>query len=213
MAAEQTTSKKVKVIGTQTYINATTGELEDMQVQSIEDRDFNFTKIWMKNLIATMELVGNQKTKLAYWIIDNLNKENQLIITYRKMSEETKISIETVRMTMKILLDADFLRKIQNGVYIVNPDIVFKGTRGARLNVLNIYQNEAQHITMTDDEKIKNYRSSIKYLEEKIKKLEMKKAIQAADGNYYVEQSLPLDEDDIAQQDKATKPEIQKQAS
>ena len=59
----QTTEKKVKVIGTQLYINATTGELEEMQVTSIENRDFNFTKVWMKNFIATLELVGNQKSK------------------------------------------------------------------------------------------------------------------------------------------------------
>ena len=40
---DQTTTKRVKVVGTEEYINTRTGELEQMQVTSIEDRDFNFT--------------------------------------------------------------------------------------------------------------------------------------------------------------------------
>lgn len=186
---QQTTTKKVKVIGTQQYINASTGELEEMQVTELQDRDFNFTKIWLKNLITKLELVGNQKTKLAYWIIDHLNKENQLVMTYRQMSKESKISLETVRMTMKILMDADFIRRLNIGAYVVNPDVVFKGSRGARLNILSVY-NTAEHVTMTDTEKIKCYRKSIKLLEEKIQKLEIKSATLASDGKYYVEANI-----------------------
>ena len=190
MAKQQTTTKKVKVIGTQQYVNTATGEVLDFQVNEIEERDFNFTKIWMKSLISTMELVGNQKTRLAYWLIDNLDKENKITLTLRQISAKTGISLETVRLTMKILMDADFLRRINISAYIVNPDIVFRGTRGARLNILNIYKNEAEHVVMTDEEKIKNYQSSIKYLQEKINKLEMKKAIKASDGQYYVQPTV-----------------------
>lgn len=196
--SKQLTSKKVKVIGTQSYINANTGEREEFAVTDVEERDFNFTKIWMKNLISTMELVGNQKTKLAYWLIDNLDKENKITLTLRQIASKTNISLETVRLTIKILMDADFLRRINISAYMVNPDIVFKGTRGARLNILNIYRTEAERFTMTDEEKIKNYRSSIRYLEEKIKKLEMKTAVMAADGNYYVQDTIIDDTEEEA---------------
>jgi hypothetical protein len=40
--ANQHTTKKVKVIGTQQYINSNTGETEDFSVVSVEERDFNF---------------------------------------------------------------------------------------------------------------------------------------------------------------------------
>lgn len=205
MAKQQTTTKKVKVIGTQQYVNTATGEVLDFQVNEIEERDFNFTKIWMKSLISTMELVGNQKTRLAYWLIDNLDKENKITLTLRQISAKTGISLETVRLTMKILMDADFLRRINISAYIVNPDIVFRGTRGARLNILNIYKNEAEHVVMTDEEKIKNYQSSIKYLQEKINKLEMKKAIKASDGQYYVQPTvISEDEEKEKEKEKAT---------
>ena len=42
-----TTRKKVKVIGTETYINQQTGELQEMQVIDIEERDANFHKLWL----------------------------------------------------------------------------------------------------------------------------------------------------------------------
>lgn len=169
----QTTSKKIKVIGTEQYIQTSTGEIKDFQVSEIIDKDFNFNKIWMKNFISTLEIVGNQKSKLCFWIIDNLNRDNQLIVTYRQLADKTGISLETVRVTMKMLLDADFLRKQATGVYIVNPDIVFRGSRTARLNVLNEYA-ASERIALSDEEKLQNLKNSIDTLMKQAKALEQK---------------------------------------
>lgn len=134
------TSKRVKVIGHEQWKNPHTGEVEDFQVVRTEDRDFNFHKIWLQSIINSIDLIGNQKTKLAFWIIDNLNRENQLIMTYRQIADKSGISLDTVRVTMKALIDSNFIRKINNGAYCVNPDVLFKGTRNGRLNVLLQYQ-------------------------------------------------------------------------
>ncbi|WP_285816094.1 replication/maintenance protein RepL [Thomasclavelia cocleata] len=133
------TSKKVKIIGTETYINKNTGEIQEMQVVNIEDRDFNFHKVWISHIINSLDLIGNKKVKLAFWIIDHLNKENQLIMTYRQISEQSGISLETVRVTINTLIESDFLIRINQGAYQVNPDIIFKGTRNGRMNVLYQY--------------------------------------------------------------------------
>lgn len=175
---EQHTSKKIKVIGSEKFINAETGELEEFQVTNIEERDFNFSKVWMRNFITTLDLVGNQKIRLALWIIENVNKENQLISTFRNMSDETGISLFTVRETMKILQEANFLRKSSNGVYTVNPDIVFKGTRNARLNVLNQYQElGTSRPKLTDNEKIEQLKNSISVLQSELNKLIQKQNV------------------------------------
>jgi len=138
------TSKKVKVIGHEQYINSVTREVEDFQVVSIEDRDFNFHKVWLTHIINSLELIGNQKTKLAFWIIEHLDRENQLIMTYRQIAEKSGISLDTVRITMKSLLESNFLEKINQGAYRVNPDIIFKGSRTGRLNVLYQYNKTKQ---------------------------------------------------------------------
>ncbi len=136
------TSKKVKIIGNQTYINRDTGEIEDFQVVNIEERDFNFHKVWLSHVINSLDLIGNQKTKLAFWILDNLDRENKLTMTYRQISEKSGISYQTVSRTMKSLLESNFLQQINQGAYRVNPNVIFKGSRNGRLNVLYQYNSE-----------------------------------------------------------------------
>ena len=136
------TRKKVKVIGTENYIKQDTGEIKEMQVINVEERDFNFHKVWLGHIITSIDLIGNQKTKLAFWIVENLNKENQLIMTQRKIAEKTGMSIQTVSHTIKALIESNFLVKINSGAYRVNPDVLFKGGKNDRLNVLIEYTNE-----------------------------------------------------------------------
>ena len=168
----KTTTKKVKCIGSEQFINAETGEIEEFQVTSIEERDFNFTKVWIRNFVATLDLVGNQKTKLVYWIIDHLNKENQLIYTNRQLEVETGISLKTVSTTMKALQDANFLKKQSNGVYIINPEILFKGSKGARMNILNQYSELGyQKPELSKEERITNLQQSISTLQHQLNEL------------------------------------------
>ena len=135
------TTKKVKVVGTQQYINAADGTVEDFQVMRIEDRDFNFHKVWLEHIISSLDLIGNQKTRLAFWIIDHLDKENKLTMTYRQIAEKSGISLDTVRVTMKSLMDSNFLERINQGAYRVNPDVIFKGGKTDRMNVLYQYND------------------------------------------------------------------------
>lgn len=192
------TEKKVKVQGTKRFIDYETGEIHDMEVTEFEDRDFNFTKIWFKNFISTLELVGNKKTKLAYWIVDNLNRDNLLTMTYRQIAESANMSLDTVSSTMQILLDGDFLRRVNMGCYCVNPDIVFKGTRTSRLNVLNIYRN-AEQVKMTKKEKVAAITEAIQELEGQLEKVMREPDVNVtSDGHVYEQSALPLSEEKSA---------------
>ena len=151
-ARSQTTTKKVKIVGHQEYINPNTGELEDFQVVSMEDRDFDFHKIWLGHIINSLDLIGNQKTRLAFWILDHLDRENKLTMTYRQISEKTGISLDTVSKTMKSLTESNFLQRINQGAYRINPDMDFKGSRKARLNVLYQYNQTATDNKATNQE-------------------------------------------------------------
>lgn len=137
-----TTRRNIKVIGTQKYIKASTGEVEEMQVMSIEERDANFHKIWMEHIINSIELIGNKKTKLAFWIINNLDKENKLSMTQREIAKKTGMSTRTVNQTISALIDSNFLIKKNSGTYRVNPDVLFKGGKSSRLNILIQYEEE-----------------------------------------------------------------------
>lgn len=163
---QKKTTQKVKVVGKQQYFNLSTGTVEEMQVTTFEERDYNFHKIWLKDFLNSIDMIGNQKTKLAFWIIDNITKENYLPYTYRQISEKSGISLGTVRDTMSILMNANFLKRLNQGTYLINSDIVFKGGRQARLNILHTYQNEGTDQKPLDlPKKIQNLRKSIEQLQ------------------------------------------------
>lgn len=141
MSKVKNTRKKTKFIGNRNLIDQQTGEIITVQEVSIEERDANFYKIWMFHVVQALELIGNQKVKVLNFILENLNRDNQIIMTQRKMAEKCGVSYQTVSLTLKSLQDADFLIRINSGTYQVNPNAIFKGGTGERMRILFDYQN------------------------------------------------------------------------
>jgi DNA-binding transcriptional regulator YhcF (GntR family) len=170
---EQQTSKKIKFVGTEQFLNVSTGEIEDFQVIKVENRDFNFTKVWMKNFLISLGLIGNKKMKVCFWIIDNLDKENKLIYTQRQIAEKSNVALNTVMKTMYVLQNSKFLKKQNSGCYIINPNVLFKGTRNNRLNALTVFQATGvkEKKKSTIDDQIKSYQEAMNFLQEKLDKL------------------------------------------
>ena len=135
--------KKQKVIGKQNYINSATGEIiETLVVEKNIEQDFNFYKVWLLDLLNILELVGTKKMKVVNYIFENLNaQENLFIGTHEKVAKKLNISRPVVSQTFKILQDANLLIKINNGAYMLNPDIIIKGRTAKRLNLLIKYNN------------------------------------------------------------------------
>lgn len=137
-----TTRRKTKIIGTKIYIDRDTGELEKMQVISIEERDANFHKIWLGHIVQALNLVGNKKIKIVNYLMENLNSDNMFLKTQREVAKDLNISIQTVSRTFRTLQESDFMRQTRYGIYQINPDIIFKGGKEKRLNVLLQYHQQ-----------------------------------------------------------------------
>ena len=112
-----------------------------MNVTEIEERDANFHKIWLGHVMESLDIIGNKKVKILQFIINNMNKENQFLYTYSMIEKETNISRATIAETMTSLQSADFLKKVKNGHYEINPDVIFKGGKNARMDILIRYKN------------------------------------------------------------------------
>ena len=139
---EKKFSKKQKVIIRKgdKWINENTGEvIETTEIVKFVEQDFNFHKVWLTDLMRIIELTGNKALKVLNYILGQMDNANRIILTYREIAQETKVSLFTVVKTLKILKDADFIRKEKNGVYMVNPNILAKGTHSRRLNLLVRY--------------------------------------------------------------------------
>lgn len=187
---------KTRVIGTQQYVNVNTGELREMQViESTEDnKDFNFHKLFMRDFIRAIDIVSNKKTKICYWIIDNINKDNQLLYSYRQISEITGISYSVVAETVKALLDADFLRK-HGKILIVNPDIIFKGSAIRRANILHTYSQAERGDEQADLQvRISNLQNTIAGLNKQLEGLLVKASSDHMSNNNQINGQLSLDD-------------------
>lgn len=145
----KTTHRKSKVIGSQKFTNNATGEIEDMQVISVEDRDFNFHKIWLEHVLVSLDLISNQKTKVAFWILENLDSNNRFVGTQRGIAQKLTVSKTTVNETLKALVQSNLMLKEQTGVYRINPQVIFRGAFQKRMNVLIQYNEKRQEINVT----------------------------------------------------------------
>lgn len=143
------TLKKQKFVGTKTLVDPETGEAWASQINVLEDRDFNFHKVWLEHLVQALDDISNQRLRLAFWIIDHLDKENKLVMTQRAIADKSGMGLATVTRTMRALQGGEvpFLQKINSGAYRVNPDVIFKGSFSNRIAVCYEYrdtQAEAQ---------------------------------------------------------------------
>lgn len=135
--------RKQKVLGFKTLQDTKTGEEIPVQMVQVEERDFSFHKVWLQHLIVALDEISNQKQKLAFWILDNLDRENQLTLTLRQISEKSGISYQTVARTMKVLQSGKMplLVRKNGGCYVINPNIIWKGSHNTRMAVLYEYLN------------------------------------------------------------------------
>ena len=70
-----------------------------------------------------------------------MNASNNLFIgTYDKIMKAVGVSRPTIATIMKKLQENDFIKKVQSGVYMVNPDIVMKGNDPKRHFLISYYQ-------------------------------------------------------------------------
>lgn len=142
--ASKTSSKRQVVIGHQSYINQTTGEVIECQVVEVQDRDFNFDKIWIWWLAQALDLLGNAKIQVLNYLIENRDKQNRVISTQRNLAKNIGVSLSTVSKTISALQEIDAIQSPQSGVYVINPNFIFKGRQSSRMRVLMDYRDIAK---------------------------------------------------------------------
>lgn len=147
--------EKVTVMKQEDFINVETGETVRMDIVKTYDykKDTDFHKIFLKNFIPVLEAVGGRKEKVLCWILGHLSRNNECRYTYRQIADASGASYATVAETMKMLQDADFLRKNGAGTYIVNPETIFWGSYKNRCIAIGKYEEAGRKDGMESAEK------------------------------------------------------------
>lgn len=115
-----------KIIGTQEYINSSTGEIH--QFDMVERKmDIMSKKGWrrtnIKAFMNILSLMGYKKIEVLNLLIQNINGRNQIELTQREVSKILNIDLKTVSAAFVELSSLGLIKKIKN-MYVINTQIV-----------------------------------------------------------------------------------------
>lgn len=133
-----TTRRMLRGYGTERFIGED-GVPRTFQVLEMEEGDDNFDKIWLYHIVEAMDTFGYKKLKFLMHIISVRTRENLVIGTVRSLAQDAKVSLSTASATMSTLKENKILVNVNQGCYMINPDVIFKGRKKFRMDVLLRY--------------------------------------------------------------------------
>lgn len=136
-----------QIVGTtrRELIDKNTGEtIEVEQTLRFKYGSKHFWKCYRTNFLRVMDSLKGAQFKVFIYILRNTRpSDNLFICTYDKMAEELECSKRTIASTLKILREKNFIRKKQDGIWVVNPYTFMKGNDAKRQQIFSEYA-EAQ---------------------------------------------------------------------
>ena len=144
---------------TQTLIGQKKRELlyvetsEKIWVDQITKRTYgtkNFWKCYLMDFLTVLGIIDGKQLDIFIYIVENTNQSNNIFIgTYKKIAQDVGASSRTIATIMKKLQEKNFIKKAQNGVWLVNPNILMKGNDTKRQILLSYYESDEPIEQMT----------------------------------------------------------------
>lgn len=129
-------------IGYKTVIDAKTGEEQTLAQIIREPSDTNFQKMFTE---AFMDKIEENKSRSAnllrmlFMLISVMDHENQVAITQADMAILLGVSKRTVVRLVGDMMNMDFIEKVRNGIYMMNPEYVAVVKRSQRKKLFDRY--------------------------------------------------------------------------
>ena len=137
---------------TQTLIGQKKRELLDTQtgeviwVDQITKRTYgtkNFWKCYLMDFLTVLGIIDSKQLDVFIYIVENTNSSTNMFIgTYTKIAQDVGVSRPTIATIMKKLQENNFIKKVQSGLWLVNPNILMKGNDTKRQILLSYYESE-----------------------------------------------------------------------
>jgi DNA-binding Lrp family transcriptional regulator len=126
------------------YIDVETGEV--IWVDQINKRVYgtkNFWKCYLMDFLSVLGIIDSKQLDVFIYIVENTNQSNNTFIgTYEKIAKDVGVSRPTISSILKKLQGNNFIKRVQNGVWLVNPNILMKGNDTKRQILLSYYESE-----------------------------------------------------------------------
>lgn len=131
-----------KRVRLEAWTNNETGEVKEFAVISKEGQDKNWWKLWISDFMAILGAIGNKKIVVLTYILNNISPyDNTFSRTIREIVKDTNTSSKTVQAVLNILCnELGFLVRKRVAHYMVNPEIIAKGSHSKRVGLMVEYK-------------------------------------------------------------------------
>lgn len=154
---------------TEEIIDSSTGEI--LLNSSIKNKDKNFYKFWIDNFMPYMEEHFDKKQITFFKLVKLMDKHNKINLTMKDICKKINITDRYFRNQFNELKRFDMIRKIKNGTYMINPDIIYRSTSENRNIALKEYYGVSPSKEFIQErerqKKIKNIKNRLKELDPK----------------------------------------------
>jgi len=124
-------------------VNETTGEV--MNVKTITKNyasNEDFVKMFLGDFLMMLGICDSTQLKILIYVLKNTNLSDNLFYkTYRVMEKEIDTTAKTIAKVMLRLQEKGFIRKIKGGVWMLNPEVMYRGSENKK-NLLIRYVKE-----------------------------------------------------------------------
>lgn len=137
---------------TQTLIGTKQRELVDVEtgeqilVDQITKRVYgtkNFWKCYLIDFLQVLGILDSKQCDVFIYIVENTNQATNVFLgTYKKIATDVGVTEATISKIMKKLKEHGFIKMIQNGAYLVNPNILMKGNDTKRQILLSYFESD-----------------------------------------------------------------------
>lgn len=126
------------------YLDLETGE--HILVDQITKRIYgtkNFWKCYLMDFLTVLGIIDNKQVDIFIYIVENTNSSTNMFVgTYKKIAKDVGVSEPTIARIMKKLQENNFIKRVQNGLWLINPNILMKGNDTKRQILLSYYQSD-----------------------------------------------------------------------
>lgn len=137
---------------TKTLIGTKQKELMDLEtgekilVDQITKRVYGskqFWKVYLMDFLTVLGIIDSKQLDIFIYIAENTDQQKNLFIgTYDKIAADVGVSRQTIAKLMRKLQEKKFIKRVQAGVWFVNPNILMKGDERKRQILLSYYEND-----------------------------------------------------------------------
>ena len=124
-------------------VDSNTGEIVPvLKVNKKFYGNTGFDKCFVKEMLAAYDVIQNKQVAVVTHIYNNMSRaDNMFVGTYKKIAQAVGVSEPTIASIMKKLQEINIIRKVQNGVWQINPQVVVRGSETKRKALIMMYEN------------------------------------------------------------------------